>query len=371
MKIVIVGPLPPPIGGISVHIRRLSRLLQRQGMECIVYNESGHRGDSLNVVPMLSYRRFLLQIPFIQGDLIHFHTIDKRLRLLLGVYRLLGKKIMLTVHGESLAQQLKESSPLMRRMLLRSLKSLNGIVCVNPATTQMLLDQGFHSDRVKTIPAYIHPEDREEDARAIPAEVHAFLDGRGFVISANGFIRQLPEGDAYGVNLLIEVMRELKSRGLAVRCLFAVLGSAGQSAEERLYYEQLRNRVRGYGLDDSFSWYEAEQTELYPILKKSHLFIRPTLTDGYGVSIAEALRFQIPAVASNVCRRPEGTVLFSSGNVGELTDKVLDIMNRYRSYKEETAKLKPVDYGPDLIEWYRRIVKDIPEESQVIPHVNG
>lgn len=367
----MVGPLPPPIGGISIHIRRLSGLLKSRGLECLVYDESRNFSRESDIIPIRSYKRFIFKIPFIQGDLFHFHTIDKRLRILLGYYKLLGKKIMLTIHGESLSQQLEHSSPLIRRLLLWSLKSIDGIVCVNEATTQMLLELGFHSDKVKTIPAYLHPVEREEDVQAIPQHVYKFMEDADFVISANGFIRLDHNKDLYGVDLLIELMRELKFRKLRVRLIFAALGTGGQSAEERGYYEELKQRVKKYQLTECFYWYEVEQTELYPILKKSNLFIRPTRMDGYGVSIAEALHFQVPSIASNVCRRPDGTILFSSGDIVELTTKVQEMFYDYEAHKEAAKLNMPVDYGNDLIEVYQLISSKKPMESKVIPNAHG
>jgi glycosyltransferase involved in cell wall biosynthesis len=39
----------------------------------------------------------------------------------------------------------------------------------------------------------------------------------------------------------------------------------------------------------------------WPILKKIDLFVRPTLSDNFGISIAEALHFGKKAIASDVC----------------------------------------------------------------------
>ncbi len=54
----------------------------------------------------------------------HFHSIDIKIRILLGVYNFFGKKIILTVHGESLTDQLKSSNFITRYLLLKSLNKL-------------------------------------------------------------------------------------------------------------------------------------------------------------------------------------------------------------------------------------------------------
>ena len=39
--LAIIGPFPPPIGGIATHLRRLLPYLEREGIDFLVYNASG------------------------------------------------------------------------------------------------------------------------------------------------------------------------------------------------------------------------------------------------------------------------------------------------------------------------------------------
>ncbi|MWV43694.1 glycosyltransferase [Paenibacillus sp. HJL G12] len=372
MKLIMVGPVPPPLGGISVHIHRLSAVIRTHHVDYVIYNEFNIADAERHILPIGSYKRFLLKIPFIQGDLFHFHSIDPRMRMLLGIYKALGKKIMLTVHGESLSMQLQEASPLSRKLLLASLKRIDCIVCVSESTTQMLTRLGFRDDRVCTVPAYIHPVERNDDELAIPAEVHRFMDQAEFLISANGFVRPLQEGDLYGIDLLVELMSELTDSGVQARLLFAMLGAKDQSAEERRYYELLKKRIADYGLSQRFLFYEVEDSEFYPILKKSHLFIRPTRMDGYGVSVAEALYYKVPAIASDVCRRPEGTILFRQGDHKntDLIRVVRQTLINYQSCKQDITGAMTQDYAADLMDIYYRISGRRPVERKVINRAN-
>jgi len=68
------------------------------------------------------------------------------------------------------------------------------------------------------------------------------------------------------------------------------------------------------------------QKEMWPLFKESDLMVRPTYSDGYGISIAEALYFNSHAIASKVCDRPEGTILFENRNVEDLYEKSLLIL---------------------------------------------
>ncbi|MGN7355871.1 glycosyltransferase family 4 protein [Paenibacillus sp. SAF-054] len=368
MKLILVGPVPPPLGGISIHLRRLAEVLRSRQRDFVIYNESGTADAELQVLPMGSYKTFLLKVPFIKGDLFHFHSIDPRIRMLLGLYKALGKKVMLTVHGESLSQQLQRAHPVAKRLLLASLKRVDYIVCVSDAATQMLLQLGFQPDRVRTIPAYIHPVERGEDHLEFPPEVHRFMEQADFLIAANGFVRPLREGDLYGIDLLIGMVKELPD---SVHLLFALLGAADQSAEERAYYERLKRRIADDGLSERIFIYEAVNTELYPLLHKSKLFVRPTRMDGYGVSVAEALYLNVPAIASDACVRPEGTILFESGNLPALVTRVRQVMLDYHTCKEAVTGIMARDYAADLIEIYDKLSGErMPAESKGIARAN-
>ncbi|OZB97659.1 glycosyltransferase family 4 protein [Paenibacillus sp. XY044] len=355
MKVVFIGPLPPPRGGVSVHLSRLSAVMERQGIGYEIYNEAKGASRKPHVHPLNRYRRFLFKIPFLKGDVLHFHTIDPRLRSLLGLYKRLGQKIILTVHGVNLEDQIRHSGPFRRWILLRSLKSIDLIICVNEDTTRFLREQGFRHDRVVTIPAYIHPLDQAEEASAIPAGVYKFLEEADFAICANGYVRFYRGEDLYGFDLLIQLMRELRGRGIRIRLLIAVMGVSVQTGEERSHYLRLKRELDECGLNSDVMFYEVDDTEFYPILKKSHLFIRPTNTDGYGMSIAESLHGRIPCAASDVCRRPEGTVMFRSRDLADLTAKVSDIIDHYSRYKDQLRNLQVEDYASELIQVYSRI----------------
>ncbi|MHA0857848.1 glycosyltransferase family 4 protein [Paenibacillus sp. CMAA1364] len=366
MKIIMVGPMPPPIGGISVHIKRLQERLQTEGIHCDIYNEMNESRIEENIYSLHGYKRFLFKIPFIRGDLFHFHSINRTVRILLGCYSMLGKKVILTVHGESLMQQINHSKPFIRFLLLKSLQRIDQIICVNDKNTLELIRLGISEHKVSTIPAYIQPVERESDDLKIPDTVLTFMKDTKFVITANGFIRFHEKKDLYGVDILIDLLEELRQGKVDVRILFATLGVANQSIEEQHYYNALRNRLRTLHLEDHFLFHEVTNTELFPIVKKSHLFIRPTIIDGYGVSIAESLHFSIPAIASDVCLRPNGTILFQSGNVQDLTQRVQDIINNYTVYKQSASLIRPKDYSSNVIELYRKIGGQRSLESKVI-----
>ena len=73
----------------------------------------------------------------------------------------------------------------------------------------------------------------------------------------------------------------------------------------------------------------------------------------YGVSVQEALDSEVPVIASDVCVRPRGALLFESGNyekLKELFEKVIFS----ESNKNFLIGYKPTDYHFKLLDLYRK-----------------
>lgn len=47
MKVVFIGPYPPPYGGVSVHIKRMKAYLEKKDVDVIIYNESKKKIEDL------------------------------------------------------------------------------------------------------------------------------------------------------------------------------------------------------------------------------------------------------------------------------------------------------------------------------------
>ncbi|HFK1545769.1 TPA: glycosyltransferase family 4 protein [Bacillus albus] len=354
-KINIIGPYPPPMGGISVHIKRMKAYLESKDIQCVVYDEFKQEDLNRNIYAIKKYKMFLFKIPFLKGNIIHFHSLDKRLRMLLGLYKILGKNIILTVHGQSLVDQINSSGTIVRYLLINSLKKIDKIICVNEINTKELIGLGFNKEKIITLSAYINPIESKEDYEKIPSNIQEFIESKDFIICANGCVRFYNGQDLYGIDLLIDLVKELILNGRHVKLLFAVLDVQGQNDHEKNYYEKLKRRINEYGLDNQILLFEVKDTEFYPIVKRSKLFIRPTNVDGFGVSIAEAIYYGIPAIASNVCKRPDGTIIFKSRDYQDLYKTVSDVIDNYERYRKGVENISVDNNGESLLKIYKQV----------------
>jgi len=349
--IVQFGPYPPPYGGISTYVKRMNLYLNSKNIKNEVWSSTCKKGiDELKQVRLKYLPMYVMADKNIR--IIHFNITGISSKLYIGICNevFFGKrKKVLTIHGDS-----KDLFISRKFLIRRALNSFDTIICVKKGDKKYLQSMGI-SKAIYEIPAYITPVENENDFKHIPQDIWDFIESSKFLISANGCVRLYNNEDLYGFDMLIELIRKLKDKGYSVSLLIALLGSDMENNSEKLYYQGLKDKIREYNILNNIMIFEVNDTEFYPILKKSKLFVRPTNTDGYGVSIAEALYYKIPAIASDVCSRPEGTLIFKSRNIDDLYIKTKDVIENYNLHKEKTKDLNEINNAEKLFDVYKEL----------------
>ena len=94
--------------------------------------------------------------------------------------------------------------------------------------------------------------------------------------------------------------------------------------------QNLRSLSKTLGVADSveFMGYVERHTDVLRTLKASHVFCLPSVVEGYGISVIEAMALGVPYVASDIPAVREATLggvgglLFAPTDVGDLVDKL-------------------------------------------------
>jgi glycosyltransferase involved in cell wall biosynthesis len=183
----------------------------------------------------------------------------------------------------------------------------------------------INEKKIKIKNAFIPPPLDEEDKilESYPQELSFFINDRQPLLIANAAsLVFYQDTDLYGLDMCIELTAKLKEKYPNIGFLFAL----ANDKENQTYLHKMKNRIKKLGIEENFIFMTG-QKELWPLLKKADLMVRPTSNDGYGISIAEALYLGCPAIASDVCKRPENTVLFKTRNVDDLLFKVKKVFD--------------------------------------------
>lgn len=139
MKILLVGPYPPPHGGVSVHLAGIARRLDAAAISYRVLDTSRIRSWSLFVVSLI---RFALG-----GWMIHFHANghnwkDWSIALVCGLIGRIRAGSILTLHSGLTPEYLANTSRLMRAIVRLTCAKHSRVICVSDPIRQSLATIG-------------------------------------------------------------------------------------------------------------------------------------------------------------------------------------------------------------------------------------
>lgn len=311
MKVLIIGSYPPPLGGVSVFVKRYGHELAR----------AGHAVDTLDPTRLSKrelYRRLLRARRY---DLISLNFPSIYIMTALLALGLAGR----TEFVEHNWRLLERWNALERRLYSIFLKHCRELLLVAPHLQTYHREHGIHLPAAKTRirHAFIPPppEDEPRILDSYSAETRDFLSRRRPLLVANGFRITLREGvDLYGLDMCVELTRALVRIYPDIGLLFA-LAEIGDPD----YYARILRQIDAHGIARNFHLLTG-QKEIWPLFKRADLMLRPTSTDGYALSVAEALHFGCPVLASDAAPRPPAAHLFATRDQPDFQQKCLALL---------------------------------------------
>ena len=319
-SVLLVGAYPPPLGGVSVHVKRLKSLLKKEGYYVDVFNTA-----QTEIFKGQNIIRLAINILCGSFRIVHVHGYPYKILRVIELLRKIKKfKLYVTDHNSRLFAE-REYDNKRISFYKKIIRNLDYLVVVGSNILKEYSRYGATlPDNTLVHPSFIAPDlDEEEDIlKTYPRELFEFMLKHKPIITASAAEIVFYDGvDLYGLDMCIELTSKLKCQFPNIGFLFA-LANENKHVE---YLNSMKKQIIELGIKDNF-YFLTGQKEIWPLFRKVNLMIRPTYSDGYGVSIAEALYFGCPAVASNVCERPEGTILFKSRNLDDIMRKVMHIL---------------------------------------------
>jgi glycosyltransferase involved in cell wall biosynthesis len=324
--VLILGPYPPPLGGVSSNVQRLMPLLADAGVNARVLNHfTGGVGDpfvigSLRRNPALY---FLLPRRF-RPSVVHYHhsRLSTLVAVALGRRRAARARYVVSVHSPNVVATLRSRVAPLRALTRWALGRFDEAIAVNERIAADLREALPGID-VTVIPDFLPPPEAAADE--LPREVERFLasSGRTLVVSAYRISFTRDGGDLYGLDTTIEAFAELACADKALR-LAIFIGQPVRRRRDRAYLASLQARVRAVGLADRVLVVTA--APLTPAFRHDVVFVRPTRSDGDAVSIREALLRGVPVIASDIVGRAPGVRLVPVADAGALRNAVADAL---------------------------------------------
>ncbi|WP_164667661.1 glycosyltransferase [Virgibacillus doumboii] len=328
-KVIIAGTIPPPIGGVTVHVKRLYSLLKNNdNIELINLRPQKNKGG----ISIKQYFTNLLGcVSLSRNGILHYQLNNWMEGCILSVLcRFMNTKMIYTVHSFR-PEELSVTSKFFFNI---ARKNFSMLIAPSSTIKTLLLQNKIPDSKITVLNTYLPPSESELN-ETLPAEIIDFISKPKKVVVANAYKLYLDESntDVYGLDMCIEACARIPE----IIFVFCV-----PEIRDNNYLRKCKNKIMDYNLEQRFLIYN-KNISLVSLFKYTDVFVRPTSTDSFGVSVAEAISCGIPAIASDVCIREEGTVLFNSRNIDDFVDKIRHCLE-FKSYRHyQYAISNPVD----------------------------
>jgi glycosyltransferase involved in cell wall biosynthesis len=358
LDILMLGPMPPPFGGVSVHVSRLVALLTDAGFSVGVLNHF-QATDAPFVVGALkrnplNYYRLPKKHP---ARIVHYHHSRWSQLVALALGRGNSRaRYILTLHGGDIRHhfpQLISRAPLVSRITRWAIRRFDVIIAVDPKIAEVIRG---HTDnqRVEVIPAFLASTDRDPDPYEPSFE--GFLSrGRVLVVAAYR-VQFLKNGrDLYGLDTAVGAFASLARDREDLRlALFIARQPSGGKARRHL--ERLQQRLAEAGVSDRARVVFGLSLPL--AFRSNTIFVRPTRAEGDAVSVREAQLAGVPVVASDVVGRPVNVLTFRAGSIPDLCATLRPLLdlparNPGEAVQTEAATVSTESFSDTLLRLYR------------------
>ncbi len=299
-KILIAAPLPLPYGGISVHAKRLQRELESNGNQVVVYQAH-------------LYSNWLERIAFLANVMLHhrpqllishtsYHGIFESI-LFIFLRMILFERWVLVDHD---CRYLDNRSRFFRFIQRYACHWADNVVLMGNAVKALYDKHAIYPKNTIIDCPYISPAHDELNVKESLPLLDAFVEKHFPVVLINGscFMKTSEGKDMYGFDTALELLHVLKSDYPKIGLIIMVGKNNDQS-----YLESLKFKCVRLNLEDNILWLIGNYY-LPSIVIKTSLMIRPTISENFGLSVAEAIDLGVHVVASDCCKRYPGAFIY-------------------------------------------------------------
>jgi glycosyltransferase involved in cell wall biosynthesis len=314
--IAIWGSPPPPIGGMSVHIQRLSQRLKNDGFAVQMYNFSHIIRQEEGIINVKSIFLWYFSILFGPSPRVHYIISTRgKVRFLASLLRLLrGKKIIIRVGGSSMKNSINGGG-FDKWLNILSLKFCSALIGVNEEICKIGC-QYTKPSKINHIPGFIAPI-KTNGLVNVPTEITKFFGNASNKVIITGQVVSREDFDIYGLWDVFSFIEKVKFKNIPIKCCIISYGNLGNNSRAR---EEYCREIELRGMKDYLLFYHNDQ-ELWQILPYANIFIRTSYTDGDANSIREALFMGKTVIASDSVKRVKECILFKTGDMDDLTEK--------------------------------------------------
>jgi glycosyltransferase involved in cell wall biosynthesis len=303
MKVLQLGPYPPPNGGVQTHIAALVDFLRQSGIECDVMNLTRFRRASANGIfyPSSSFA-VLAHLLSHRYDIIHLHIggriFLRQLGLAIACSTLPQTHCVLTFHSGGYPSSEEGRSAHARSLRAFALRRFDRIIAVNSEIAAFFERLGVRREHISLISPHSAPAGVTSSA-GLPAVVEKFFNDHQPLLITVGLLEE-----EYDLPLQIAAMQRVRQKWPKAGLLIAGSGSLHDALRQQISKQPYAQHILLYG--------DLPYAATLQAITRADLMLRTTWYDGDALSVREALHFGLPVIATDNGMRPEGVRLFPS-----------------------------------------------------------
>jgi glycogen synthase len=317
MRVLQLGPYPPPHGGVQSNLVALRSFLRSQGIPSAVINITRHRKQEGDGIYYPRSAAGVLQLlRRLKYDVIHLHlggTLNNRV-LALGLACTLqpATKSVLTFHSGGYPCSPQGRGTGRNSFAGLVLRRFDGLIGVNREIMDFFGRVGVPSRKSRLIqPHSFLP--KKLNGSTLPPPLEAFFASHHPLLTSVGGLE--PE---YGLPLQIEALGSIRQKFGAAGLVLIGSGSLEQEILGQI-------RSRSYG-EHILLCGDVPHSVTLQAISRADVMLRTTLYDGDAISVREALHLGTSVIATDNGMRPAGVHLIPGSNLEALLQATEEIL---------------------------------------------
>jgi glycosyltransferase involved in cell wall biosynthesis len=281
-KVLIIGKIPPPIGGVTIHVSRLLKKLERENI--------AHDFKQNNIKNLLC---FIFSIH--KYSCIHIHSSNPFIRLyVVLIAKILNVKSIVTFHGDI-------------GRFKSTIKNKIDHITIRWASKPIVLNNNSFliakklNNKTEIVSSFIPPDDANEILpQKYVDKIQAYKKKYEYLFCSNAYnLSYDKEGmEIYGIFELIETFKCFPQYGFIL------------SDPSGAYFKEIKSKK--ISLTNNICIITGLHS-FYKVMSLCDASIRNTSTDGDSISVKESLYLNKITFTTDVVSRPVGCILYKRG----------------------------------------------------------
>jgi glycogen synthase len=344
MRVLQLGPYPPPHGGVQTNLVAIRSFLLSHGVPCAVINVTRHRRpDAEEVYYPKGPVQLLTLLARLKYDVVHQHfggmLTHRILALSLACTSRPGAKSVMTFHSGGYPSTPEGQALGPNSFAGFVLRRFDGLIGVNAEIMTFFEKMRILPHRARLISP--HSPLTEQPSGSLPEPLAAFFAAHDPVLISAGQLE--PE---YDLPLQIEVLPHVRKKFPDAGLVMLGSGSLRYELRTRIQAQPCAEHILMPG--------DVAHAATMQAMSRSRILLRTTLYDGDAISVREALQLGTAVIATDNAMRPAGVILIPKQNLPALLSAIEQqltqpVRPREVSRGDETNLQAVFDFYQDLI----------------------